>query len=121
MNNYYQVAVNFPKLTSVLTYGSDDEFSTGDLVKVPLGRRFASGAVLSRSSTEELEQLDSAKLKAIESALENAFSLSSNELELYQWMSQYYHYSLGKLIFDCLPSKLNLISKLNVRLSIILH
>ena len=103
MNKYYQVAVNFPKITSTLTYASDEEFKAGDLVEVPLGKRIASGAILGLSTSEELEKVDPSKLKTIKSTLENAFSLNQNELELYKWMSQYYHYSLGKLIFDCLP------------------
>lgn len=103
MNNHYQVAVNFPKLSSVLTYGSEEEFEIGALVEVPLGRRKASGAVLGKSTPEDITKVDKSKLKSISSPLENAFSLSSQELELYKWMGQYYHYSLGKLIFDCLP------------------
>ena len=103
MSKHYQVAVNFPKLDSVLTYKSAETFSKGDLVEVPLGRREASGVIIEESSTEKLEAIDKAKLKSINGALENAFSLSSKELALYEWMSNYYHYSLGKLVFDCLP------------------
>lgn len=103
MSNFYQVAVNFPKISSVLTYTSDDEFGRGDLVVVPLGRRKANGVVLGKSKTEEIQAIDASKLKSIISILENAFSLNEQELDLYTWMSQYYHYSLGKLVFDCLP------------------
>ncbi|MBF0367815.1 MAG: primosomal protein N', partial [Oligoflexia bacterium] len=30
--------------------------------------------------------------------------LDASDLELYQWTAKYYHYSLGQLLFDCLPS-----------------
>lgn len=103
MSNYYQVAVNFPVVSSVLTYTSSEEFQRGDLVEVPLGRRKANGTILRASLDSEIQAIDKSKLKAIKSKLENAFGLSSQELDLYTWMSQYYHYSLGKLIFDCLP------------------
>ena len=103
MSNYYQIAVNFPKLDSILTYASDEELSRGDLVDVPLGRRTSQGVVLETSSSEKIEAIDKSKLKSVKSKIENSFSLSSKELELYEWMSSYYHYSLGKLVFDCLP------------------
>lgn len=103
MSSYYQIAVNFPKTDSVLTYKSDDELYTGDLVEVPLGRRTTQGVVLRVSEPEEIDKVDNSKVKALEGKIENSFSLSNNELALYQWMAKYYHYSLGKLVFDCLP------------------
>jgi len=103
MSNYYQVAVNFPKSESVLTYKGLEDFEVGDLVEVPLGKRKAKGAVIGASSEDEISKFDTSKIKAIENKIENAFKLSTKELELYKWMSKYYHYSYGKLIFDCLP------------------
>lgn len=103
MSEFYQVAVNFPKSQSVLTYKAEEEFLRGELVEVPLGRRKAKGAILGKSSEEDVAKVDESKLKAIDSKIENAFSLSEKELELFDWMSRYYHYSHGKLIFDCLP------------------
>lgn len=99
----YQVAVNFPKILSTLTYASDVEFSRGDIVSVPLGRRTASGVVLRESNEKEISAIDETKIKSIVEKIDNAFSLSKEELDLYEWMSKYYHYSLGKLVFDCLP------------------
>ncbi|MEX0799128.1 MAG: primosomal protein N' [Bacteriovoracaceae bacterium] len=103
MSELYQIAVNFPKTESVLTYKADDPLQVGDLVSVPLGKRKSQGVVLGKSSSEQAALVDSSKVKAIEGAIENAHPLNEKEIELYQWMAKYYHYSLGKLIFDCLP------------------
>src|SRR5690606_31943712 len=45
------------------------------------------------------------KIKTVKNKIEG-WSLSEEELKLYEWMAQYYHYSLGQLIFDCLPHHL---------------
>lgn len=106
MSKYYQIAVNFPKIQSILTYKSQEDLFIGDLVNVPLGKRSSQGVVMGLSSPEQLDGIDTAKIKALEGKIENAFSLDSRELALYQWMAKYYHYGLGKLIFDCLPKVL---------------
>lgn len=106
MSSFYQIAVNFPVVNSVLTYKAAEELFIGDLVSVPLGKRKSQGVVMGRSAPEQIDRVDHARIKEIEGKIENAFSLDSNELELYQWMARYYHYSLGKLIFDCLPKVL---------------
>lgn len=103
MSLYYQVAVNFPKSDSTLTYKSEEEFLIGDMVSVPLGRRKSQGIVLGVAPSEKLDDLDTNIVKAIEEKIPNSFRLSHIELELYKWMSKYYHFSLGKLIFDSLP------------------
>lgn len=103
MSKYYQIAVNFPKLDSVLTYRADQDLYVGDLVNVPLGKRKSTGTVLGVTSPEKLDELDKTVLKNLEGIIENSFRLTTKELELYRWMAKYYHYSLGKLIFDCLP------------------
>ncbi|MCO4755364.1 MAG: primosomal protein N', partial [Bacteriovoracaceae bacterium] len=103
MSKYYQIAVNFPKTESILTYGSDQDYQTGDLVNVPLGKRKSQGVVLRESTPEELDKLKLDKVKACEGKIENSFRLDDKEISLYEWMSKYYHYSLGKTIFDCLP------------------
>ena len=103
MSKHYQIAVNFPKKQSIFTYLSDFELLSGDLVDVPFGKRTAQGTVLSHSTSTEIEDAKKFEIKKVKGRVENSFLLSSNELNLYQWMSRYYHYSLGKLIFDCLP------------------
>ncbi|MBG60502.1 MAG: primosomal protein N' [Peredibacter sp.] len=103
MSSYYQVAVNFPKINSELTYKSSEELLIGDLVNVPLGKRKSQGVVMGVSSPEQIDDVDNSKVKELEGKIEGSFSLDQSELEIYKWMSKYYHYSLGKLIFDSLP------------------
>ncbi len=103
MSGFYQVAVNFPKMSSVFTYKSDEQLLIGDLVDVPFGRRTSQGTVMGISTPEEVDGIDHDKIKTISGKIENAFRIQNKEMQLYQWMSKYYHYSLGKLIFDCIP------------------
>lgn len=103
MSLYYQVAVNFPKSDSILTYKSNEEYLIGDMVEVPLGRRKSQGIVLGVTPSEKLDELDTSIVKQINEKIPNSFRLSGEELGLYQWMAKYYHYSLGKLIYDSLP------------------
>ena len=103
---YCQVAVNFPVGNGILTYEqSQRDLKRGDLVEVPLGRRKAKGCVLTTSIPEDKvqEELSKYELKKNGEILGNSFSLGENELALFQWMANYYHYSLGQLVFDCLP------------------
>ena len=102
--NYFQIAVNFPVKESVLTYASDFDLQRGDCVEVPLGRRKSGGVVLRNSTEADLKKIeDLSIIKKIHGFIPNSFTLSEKEIELYEWMAKYYHYSLGKLIFDCLP------------------
>jgi primosomal protein N' (replication factor Y) len=103
MSKYYQVAVNFPQFHSVLTYKSDQDFFIGDLVDVPLGKRNSQGIIMGITSPEQLDGVEDIKIKAVSGSVENAVRLTEIELELYKWTSRYYHYPLGKLIFDALP------------------
>ncbi|MCY4644596.1 MAG: primosomal protein N' [Bacteriovoracales bacterium] len=120
MMNYYGVAVNFPKVDSVLTYKSDNIFQVGDLVEVPLGpkNRKEKGLVVScgaeqKSKTKEDEGREkSFEIKEILSLIDH-FQIDHKLLELLMWMSRYYHYSLGKLTFDILPRFLVRPKKLN--------
>ncbi len=106
MSHFYQVAVNFPKKDSVFTYESEEIRSRGDLVEVPFGKRKAQGTIVRASSRDEIAKSSKYKIKQINSLVENSFPLGEDELSLYEWMSSYYHYSLGKLIYDCLPKVL---------------
>jgi len=76
-------------------------------VEVPLGKRTALGAVLSVDESMAKDYLEAPKdkIKKILSIIPS-WSLLEEELAVYEWMSQYYHYSLGQLIFDCLPHHL---------------
>lgn len=105
--NFCKVAVDFPVRQSVLTYSieSDKELSVGKVVEVPLGRRNALGVVLETFQEDEKysQQTDFKVKNILKNEIEGSFDLSEKEIELYSWMSKYYHYSLGQLVFDCLP------------------
>lgn len=101
---YYSVAVNYPIGNGILNYSFDQDIPIGSLVSIPLGKRQESGCVVSEDHDFDPEK-QKFKTKEI-IAVEDEFALSSKEIELYKWMSSYYHYSLGKLIFDCLPKRL---------------
>jgi primosomal protein N' (replication factor Y) len=103
MSFFYQVAVNFPKTDSILTYKSEEELFIGDMVNVPLGKRKSEGIVLGITPSEKLDNLDTSIVKNLDGKMVNSFQLSKEEISLYEWMAKYYHYSLGKLIYDCLP------------------
>ncbi len=103
-----KVAVRMPGPNAILTYKvpAESEFKVGDVVNVPLGRRKGQGVILEIGDFAELCPSDLApeKIKAINSILDSELGLGPKELELFQWMAKYYHYSLGLLIFDCLPN-----------------
>lgn len=111
MEKYYLVAVNTPFNKSMLTYlWSGEELSKGALVKVPLGSRVVDGCVWSSVKTELVENKNKIK-KILE--MDSNVSLSSGECELFEWMSNYYHYPLGQLINDTLPNFLKRPRKLS--------
>lgn len=99
MDYFYQVAVNYPLRNSILTYQADAPFSIGDLVQIPLGKRQETGVVL--RSEEKIDE--SIKYKKIKAKISETITLAPTDIELYQWMANYYQYSLGQLIFDTLP------------------
>ena len=99
---YYDVAVNFPKTQSVLTYKSPLLFQKGDLVHIPLGRRIEKGCIIEEKELSETKGDQAFEIKEISSLLES-LRVDPALLSLLTWMSRYYHYSLGKLIFDILP------------------
>lgn len=102
-----RIAVNYPLKNKGLLYFYEDELTVGQIVEVPLGRRSELGCVLSldESESEEYKQTSVEKIKQIKSIIPGQ-KLTSEELALYEWMASYYHYSLGQLIFDCLPHHL---------------
>ncbi len=106
---YCHIAVNAPLGKGVLTYEQIDEsLAIGDLVEVPLGRRKAKGCVIGiKVDYDSLdEKTKSFKLRPHGEVLGYSFLLNDLDLKLFSWMSEYYHYSMGQLIFDCLPKPL---------------
>jgi primosomal protein N' (replication factor Y) (superfamily II helicase) len=105
--NIARIAVNYPLKNSGLLYFYEDALKVGQIVEVPLGKRKELGCVVSvdESASAEFAQTPKEKIKKVIRTLPE-WSLNEKELELYEWMSHYYHYSLGQLIFDCLPNHL---------------
>ena len=109
MEVFYQVAVNAPIKPNVLTYKySDKNLQRGDLVNIPLGRRKEKGIILEQVPEPNVEF----KLKEIEGQIEG-LRINDPLLELLVWMQSYYHYPLGKLVFDILPKVLKRPRELN--------
>ncbi len=104
--NVVRVAVNYPLKNPGLLYQTEKALSRGQVVEVPLGKRTALGCVLSPDESASKEFADTPKEKIKTVLGEYPEKLEEAELELYQWMAQYYHYPLGQLIFDCLPNQL---------------
>lgn len=102
-----RIAVNFPLKNNGLIYFYEDELSRGQVVEVPLGKRSELGCVLSIDEENSPEYKDTPvdKIKTVKNIIAD-WKLEENELQLFEWMAQYYHYSLGQLIFDCLPHHL---------------
>ncbi len=107
MTTYLNVAVNFPKEKSILTYKYDDsviKFDNGEIVSIPLGKsRTALGCVVKDQVVESEISFPLDKIKSVSQKVNDLY-LPPNEFLLYDWMSKYYHYSLGQLIFDTLPT-----------------
>lgn len=118
MNNstdqFFLVAVNSPFNGSLLTYKATPEMAPvlkrGQLVKVPLGKRIIDGCVWGPAESGSLSDLK--KIKAI-AEIDTEIFLSEMECDLYQWMANYYHYPLGQLLHDVLPTFLKRPRKLN--------
>lgn len=102
-----RIAVNYPLKNQGLLYHYEGELKRGDVVEVPLGKRSSLGCVLSPDESEHAEYKSTPldKIKEIKEVVP-AWTLTESELALYEWMASYYHYSLGQLIFDCLPHHL---------------
>ena len=101
-SNALLVAANTPFNNSLLTYLGEGE--TGQLIEVPLGKRTIPGMILNNKAS--LDGLNESKLRSIKGPLTSEIKINPKDLELYQWMAQYYHYPLGQLIFESLPKLL---------------
>ncbi len=111
MKYFCKVAVDNSFNDSILFYEEGDlvgNLSFGNLVSVPLGKRLVKGCILETTLEEKDIQTDFSveKIKPVKEKIENQISLDETLLKLFQWMSSYYHYDLGPLLFDCLPKLL---------------
>jgi primosomal protein N' (replication factor Y) len=99
---YARIAVNYPIKNAGLTYSvpSGMALSVGDIVDIPLGKREELGCVLELN----VPAPEGVTTKDVRRVREDYPRVKADELKLYQWMSDYYHYGLGQLIADCLPA-----------------
>lgn len=102
-----RIAVNYPLKNNGLLYHYEGELKRGQVVEVPLGKRKEVGCVISEDESKSKEYAETPldKIKSIIQVLPDA-RLDETELVLFEWMAGYYHYSLGQVIFDCLPHQL---------------
>lgn len=116
-SEYFTVAVNSPFNNSILTYlpGDYSSLPCGALVKVPLGKRTEKGCIIKKyfDIDNNVDGIEYSKIRPIEGLYCNKMAVSKEDLELYQWIANYYHYSLGQCIFDVLPKSLKRPRKLN--------
>lgn len=105
--NVARIAVNYPLKNNGLLYFYEGELKRGQVVEVPLGKRKELGCVISidESQSKEYQDTPQDKIKSVIQALPD-IKLDESELQLFEWMASYYHYSLGQVIFDCLPNNL---------------
>lgn len=80
------------------------ELKPGELVEVPFGKRSLHGLVLKVNCGAEGLVLE--KIRPITKRLPQHFTLDQREIDFFQWISVYYHYPIGKLIFESLPKLL---------------
>ncbi len=102
MVKHYLVAANTPFNNSLLTYISESDLNRGDLVEIPLGKRMTSGCIIKEIDDTVEEGIDYKKIRGL---VDDSISIS-DEIEFLTWISKYYHYPLGQLIFDTLPKVL---------------
>lgn len=102
-----RVAVNYPLKNAGLLYFYEGSLLRGDVVEIPLGKRSELGCVvgIGEENSKEFKETPTEKIKCVKSVYTD-WRLDEAELKLFEWMSSYYHYSLGQLIFDCLPNYL---------------
>lgn len=102
-----RIAVNYPLKNLGLLYFYEGDLERGQVVEVPLGKRKSLGCVIKAddADSKEFAETPQDKIKSVISVVPN-WKLTEDELQLYEWMASYYHYSLGQLIFDCLPNTL---------------
>lgn len=104
-NIYWQVAVDAP-LREALTYRAPADLSPmlkrGLFVRVPLGKRQASGVLL-RSSSMAPDKFDAAKIKSILEIDSEYPALPESYLTWIEWLAQYYFYPVGQVAQLAIP------------------
>ncbi len=104
-NPVIKVVVNTP-LRRSFDYLLPENFSgvpaPGMRVRVPFGKRELTGFVIGSSEQSDLEK---GTLKTIIDILDTAPVLDEGMLKLIRWAASYYHYPLGQIIHNALPTR----------------
>lgn len=98
----YDIAVdaNF-RGGSRLTYSSPLPLPPGSLVEVPLGAGSARGCVLGERAGPV--DFPAHRTREVAGVLPGGRRIPPPEMALLEWTARYYHYPLGKLVFEALP------------------
>ena len=98
---YIQVAINIP-VDNPFSYAVPPELepkvAVGKRVLVPFGKKKVTGYVLSI-----LPETDREDVRPILSVLDESPLFNSEDLQFFQWASDYYLYPLGRLLKEVLP------------------
>jgi len=100
---YVRVVVNIPRdrdFTYNVPLPLQEQIAIGKMVYVPLGSRKAVGYIIGIESRCEVENL-----KDIIGVINELPFFDEEELVFYRWVSRYYHYPLGKTLFEIIPGK----------------
>jgi len=100
-----RVAVNVPlsRLFDYLPPAGGTVAPPGSRVVVPFGRRTQTGLVMAHAQTSSLPDH---KLRRCDSILDDAPLLSSQDLRLISFTSEYYHHPIGEVVAAALPALL---------------
>ena len=79
------------------------DWQPGMRVRVPFGKSSRVGIVV---EVTDQSDFDSSRLKVITALLDKRPLLSHKILQLYQWISRYYHYPIGEVVLNALPKLL---------------
>jgi len=82
----------------------------GLLVRIPLAKRTITGAIVEQVNMDWVQQhepkLNIDKIRIIDTALDEKYSLTEEQLDLVFWCSRYYHCALGAVLSAFLPKSL---------------
>mgnify|MGYP005639216517 CR=1 FL=1 len=105
MTKLCKIAINLPVGDSLLTYEIAEEdlsLADGTIVEIPLGNRKTKGCLISTDQAK-IAIPNGFEVKKIGKVISNELLLSEEQLVFYEWISNYYHYPMGPLIFETIP------------------
>jgi len=107
---YINVAVSIPSarpFTYAVPEGMEDQVAVGKRVLVPFGRRKVTGYIVGSSPSTDIPSV-----KPIIELLDEEPLFNAEDLEFYQWISDYYMHPLGKTLKASLPGGIDMESNL---------